>query len=612
MASDESPHASAAELPAKLRVGDLTVDLDRRSVRRGKEPLDLTDRSFRLLESLLRHAPEVVSKDQLIAEVWDDAVVSDETLAQRVRLLRQSLGDESQNPRYVASVRGRGYRLVSTATNANTTPGRPRGSWAWFLGAAVLLSLAIGWKTLTGPGPVEQSPKADVLAVLPFVDLSADAGHQYFADGMQEELLSQLAAIDGLSIISRTSVERYRGTETGLPEIADQLGADAVIEGSVRVDADRMRVTVQLIDGTSDEHIWAENFDRRLSMQDIFELQSEVASQVAEALRLEYADFEAPATGLPTDNIQAYDLYLLGRYHTFKQTREDLATGVTYLEQAIEIDPEFASAYASLGWAYSFLGSEYGAQLPEEMYPKAKEAALRALALDDSLPDARSLYADILTWYDWDFAAAEREYQKSMELDPLNVLGYALFLSTQTRHEEALVLIERRLDAHPNDPYVRINAGWRYLNAGLTDKAIEAALAASEHPDSHSLLAISKIAQGDTAGAVQVREAAVESQGRTPRNVAHLAAAYFLDGRRSDAEPLLDELLELADQAYVAPALLAFVHFAAGDADSGFALLEAAFDQRSRDMIFLTVNEYLRNYRNDPRYLSLVERVGLP
>ncbi|MEL7448981.1 MAG: tetratricopeptide repeat protein, partial [Pseudomonadota bacterium] len=435
--------------------------------------------------------------------------------------------------------------------------------------------------------------------------------HQFFADGMHEELLSQLAMIDGLNVTSRTSVERYRGSEASLPSIARELGVDAIVEGSIRVDGDRLRVTVQLIDAKTDTHRWANSYDRQLSVQDIFALQVEVANEIAEALALERVFGNDRSDVLPTNSLEAYNLYLLGRYHTFRQTPDDLEKAVGFLRQAIDIDAEFAAAYAALGWAYSFIGSEYGGSLPSETYPKAKEAALRALSIDANLSDARTLYADILTWYDWDFAAAEREYLKTVELDPLNVLGYALFLSTQERHEEAVALVERRIAAHPNDPYVRINAGWRYLHAGLPDKAIEAATIAAEHRDSASLLGFSRLAQGDSAEAIRVFEAAMASQGRTPSNIANLAMAYYEAGRGTDAKGLLEELEAIAKDNYVSPGILANVYFASGDADRGFASLDRALEERTRDMIFLRVNRSLAGYRNDPRYLELVRSIGL-
>jgi TolB-like protein/DNA-binding winged helix-turn-helix (wHTH) protein/Tfp pilus assembly protein PilF len=611
---------NAPERQSLLRIDDLLVDFERRSVRRtagltggrGAETLELTDRSFRLLEVLMNHAPERVGKDQLIAEVWDGGVVSDDTLAQRVRLLRQSLGDDSQKPRYVAAVRGHGYRLIPLTRDVGTASLKRPARALWLAVAIVaLIGISLIWRSASGPGPAETVPMVSVLAVLPFTDMSANQDHEFFADGMHEQLLSRLAQIDELAIISRTSVEQYRGSDVRLPEIAEQLGADAVIEGSVRVDDDRLRVTVQLIDGVSDEHIWAADFDRQLSVQDIFGVQQEVANKIAEALRLEYANEADEAVVLPTQNLAAYNLYLLGRYHTFRQTEKDLEAAVDELENAVAMDPEFAEAYATLGWAYSFLGAEYGSRKPVDAYPKAKEAALRAIALDANLADARSLYADILTWHDWDFVAAEREYLKAIEIDPLNVLGYALFLSAQERHDEAIDAVERRLAAEPNDPYVRINAGWRYFHAGEYDKAIDAAMAAPDHSDSGPLLGWSRLAQGDTGQAVDLFELAVQSEGRAPRNIANLAAAYYRDGRRPEADLLLDELKAHAAGSYMSPALLAVVYFSAGDADRGFALLDQALKDRSREMIFIKVSVMLRGYRDDPRYLKLVEQVGL-
>jgi tetratricopeptide (TPR) repeat protein len=347
-------------------------------------------------------------------------------------------------------------------------------------------------------------------------------------------------------------------------------------------------------------------------MQDIFQVQEEVAIQIAEALRLEYANAEDDNVALPTQSLEAYNLYLLGRYHTFKQTETDLENAVGYLENAIAIDPEFAEAYATLGWAYSFLGTGYGSRKPDDVYPKAKEAALRAMALDANLADARTLYADILTWYDWDFIAAEREYQKTLEIDPLNVLGYALFLSSQERHQEAIDAVERRLAADPNDPYVRVNAGWRYFHAGEFDKAIAAALAAANHSDSGSLRGWSLLAQGNTGEAIDVFEAVIATAGRTPSNISNLASAYYRDGRSADALPLLEELEAYAADRYITPGTLASVYFSAGDADRGFALFNMALKERGREMIFLKVSETLRDYHDDPRFLKLVEQVGLP
>jgi len=596
----------------RFRVDDLEIDLDSESVRRNGVLLDLPDLSFRLLATLVQRAPERVTKDELIREVWDEVVVSDETLAQRVRLLRQVLGEDSQNPRYFTSVRGRGYRLICKvdALPPKEQIASNRIRWVAFAGIAAAAVMAI-WFGMHKPQDQAPSTVLNSIAVLPFTDLSADQGNRHFADGMQEELLTRLTQLDNLDVLSRTSVERYRTTNLDLPEIARQIGADAVIEGSVRIADGRVRITVQLIDAVTDRHIWAENFDRELSVANIIDIQEEVAEQIAAALRLEYKSRLATTQGrLPTDNLQAYEAYLLGRYHTFQQTPRDLEQAVTDLERATALDAQFAEAYASLGWAYSFLGTAYGRRAPRDAYPKARAAALRALALDGELADARTLYADILTWYDWDFVAAEREYERTMELDPLNVLGYALFLSTQRRHDQAIELIEKRVAANPNDPYVFVNAGWRYLNAGQTDRAIAAATRAQGHPDANSVLGFSSIAAGDIDRAITAFEADLDRFGSNPLQLSNLAYAYFKAGRRAEGKALLGELLATSADAYVSPALIAAVYFAAGDTDNGFAMLDQAVSVRAREVIFIQVSQMLAGYRQDPRYAALIRKIG--
>ncbi len=596
----------------RFRVDDLEIDLDSESVRRNGVLLDLPDLSFRLLATLVQRAPERVTKDELIREVWDEVVVSDETLAQRVRLLRQVLGEDSQNPRYFTSVRGRGYRLICKvdALPPKEQIASNRIRWVAFAGIAAAAVMAI-WFGMHKPQDQAPSTVLNSIAVLPFTDLSADQGNRHFADGMQEELLTRLTQLDNLDVLSRTSVERYRTTNLDLPEIARQIGADAIIEGSVRIADGQVRITVQLIDAVTDRHIWAENFDRELSVANIIDIQEEVAGQIAAALRLEYKSRLATTQGrLPTDNLQAYEAYLLGRYHTFQQTPRDLEQAVTDLERATALDAQFAEAYASLGWAYSFLGTAYGRRAPRDAYPKARAAALRALALDGELADARTLYADILTWYDWDFVAAEREYERTMELDPLNVLGYALFLSTQRRHDQAIELIEKRVAANPNDPYVFVNAGWRYLNAGQTDRAIAAATRAQGHPDANSVLGFSSIAAGDIDRAITAFEADLDRFGSNPLQLSNLAYAYFKAGRRAEGKALLGELLATSADAYVSPALIAAVYFAAGDTDNGFAMLDQAVSVRAREVIFIQVSQMLAGYRQDPRYAALIRKIG--
>lgn len=599
----------------RLRILDVDVDLASGTVWRDGEIIDLPDLSFRLLASLAKKAPEMVSKDALMAEVWGDVVVSDETLMQRVRLLRQALGDDGQNPRYIASVRGRGYRLNAPVERGARPAGQPTRtparSWrlaaAVALAACVLLVIFIGLRS--GPSDVRA---ISTLAVLPFADLSENRDYGYFADGMQEELLSWLARLDEVAVLSRTSTERYRDTTESLPDISRALDADGIVEGSVRVDGEQIRITVQLIAGATDQHIWSESYEGELSVDSVFEIQNDIADRIAEQLRVEYQRQRSANLGLPTANIEAYNLYLLGRHHIFRLTPENLEQAARFLEQAIELDANFAEAHVALGYAYAFLGSAYGQRVPREVLPRAREAALQALALDDRLASAHSLYADILTWYDWEFALAESEHRRAMALDPLTIVGYSLFLSTQGRHVEAIEIMERQVDAVPGDEWVQLNAGWRYLNADRPESAAMAAERAGTHPDAANLMGLAKLALGEPDEAIAIFEADIRRQGRGRVQLANLAFAHFKAGNSSQGQALLEELEGDATKADLMPVSLAAIYFAAGDEARAYKLLDDAVEARVRSVIFLNVSPLFAAQRDAPRFAALLERVGLP
>ena len=269
--------------------------------------IDLPDLSFRLLALLASRAPAMVSKDELVAEVWGDVVVGDETLMQRVRLLRQALGDDSQDPRYITSVRGRGYRM-SAPVEAVSAPRQASPSHDfkhWWLGISVAIAILFFVGLTIGLRGGPEPPVISSLAVLPFSDLSEDKEFGYFADGMQEELLARLARLKEVSVLSRTSVERFRDTTESVPDISRALNASGIIEGSVRINGNQLRVTVQLIEGATDRHLWAETYAEEFTVENVFSIQQAVADSIAEALRVEYQRQQSAAMGLPTADIEA-------------------------------------------------------------------------------------------------------------------------------------------------------------------------------------------------------------------------------------------------------------------------------------------------------------------
>ena len=598
----ESQAGDPAASNSRLYFGEFVLDPDRRQLWKGSEPIELADLTYLLLQTLLARAPDVVSKDDLIKEAWGGGVASDETLAQRIKLLRQSLGDDGKNPRYIAAVRGRGYRMLCPVHAG----ARRKRNWRVVAAIATVL-LAGAWYFGAVVDPTTNEKRVQSLAVLPFADLSPGESRQYFADGLQEELLARLSLLAGVDIVSRTSVERYRQTSLPVAAIATSLEVDALIEGSARIEGDRVRISVQLVDGDTGRHIWSDAFNRELNVSNIFAIQREVAEQVALALEVEHS-LSSPGA-LPTNNLAAFDAYLLGRYHTFRQTPDDLQQAVIHLQNATRIDPQFAEAWATLGWAWSFMGTSYGTRKPREVFPLAKDAALKALALNGNLGNAHSLYADILTWYDWDFEAAERSYRRAMELDPLDVLGYALFLSIHGRHDEAIQLIERRLSAHPSDVYVQVNAAWLYQAAGHYEHALLAAERAQGHPDADAAAGFTYLRMRENEMAVNAFSRAIERHGRSPLRTANLAIATYAHGEMDAADRLLAELQ--AVESYVAPSSMAAVMFAAGDVKRGFDYLAEAVRERDRGALFLLSGPTMSAHRQRPEFQELAGIVGL-
>ena len=594
-----------------LRILDLEIDRHSGTVFLHGEVLDLPDLSYRLLLTLAERAPALVSKDELISIVWNDVVVSDEALMQRVKLLRQAIGDDGQQPRYIASVRGRGYRLIAPIQSqaAKSTPPRIGKK-----SIAMMLALALAGAALLSYLRLNQDvdPPIPKLAVLPFDDLSEDGSYGYFADGIHEELLARLSELSGVQVVSRTSTRQFRNTQSDVPTIARLLGATDVIEGSVRVSGDDVRITVQLIDAATDEHTWTQSFNRKLTVSNLFEIQDAVAARVAGALGSGVSQPVPDARELPTTSTEAYDLYLLGRWHTYRLTPDQLDLASEFLQQAVALDPEFAEAWATLASAYSFLGSRSGGAAPHDTYPLARQAALRALELDDSLDFAHAAYANILTWYDWDFERAEAEYQRAKALNPNLVLGYALLLSIQHRHAEAIELMNGLLTTLPIDDWAKVNLGWRLLHAERFEEAVSELAGLSSHADAAIIRGSALSALGRTQDAAAEFESELRRRGRTPTLLANLAATRFLAGQLAEGNALLHELEAMTAETYLSPAGLAMVHFAAGNRDRAYELLDTAIEQRDRGAIFLGVNPYFRNERTEPRFQRLLTRIGLP
>jgi TolB-like protein/Tfp pilus assembly protein PilF len=451
-----------------------------------------------------------------------------------------------------------------------------------------------------------------MLAVLPFDNLSADPEQEYFSDGMTEEMIAHLGRLqpDRLGVIARTSAMHYKGIDKRVDEIGRELGVDYILEGSVRRAAERVRITAQLIQVSDQTNLWAENYERELA--DVFAVQNDVAERIADSLMLELLPAQQDRlANAPRVNPEAREAYLKGRYYWNKRTEEGLKRGLTYFQQAIEMDTTYAPAYAAVADSYSALASNQFLP-PEAGYPKERVAALRALEIDDTLAEAHTSLAAVIHLYDWDWSGAEKEYKRALALDPGYATAhhwYALFLSWLGRHDEAIREIEqaRRLD--PLSPKISANAGVVFYYARRYDQAISALRKALDlFPDdvnSHLQLGTIYLQKG------LYEQAVVEFSTATDAHEL-LACAHAMAGRRDEALAALDELKEQSRRRYTSPGDFAVVYAALGEREQAFLWLEKAFDERDGWMLYLKVAPLFDPLRTDPRFQDLVRRVGLP
>jgi TolB-like protein/Flp pilus assembly protein TadD len=465
------------------------------------------------------------------------------------------------------------------------------------------------------------SPRARVrsLAVLPLEDLSAESGEAFFADGMTDALINTLAQIGALRVISRTSVMRYKGTRLGLPEIARELNVDAIVEGTVLRSHGRIRIAAQLIHAATDTHLWAKQYETDL--RDVLALQSEVARAIADGIRVQLSPHEKSrlAGSRPVDPA-AYETFLKGRYFWYKRSPDALKRAVEYLEQTVHLDPGFALAHAALADAYSYLGWDlFGLALPSDVYPRAKQAAQRALELDPNCPEAHGAMGWIATGFDWDFTAAERAFRRTVELKPQYPqvhVWYSHLLRAIGRTDESLAESRRAIECDPLGLVANMHHGWHLLYSRHYESAAEQCLKTLEL-DQTFIMARVFLAQayeqlGRFSEAVTHFERAVDLSQRHQTYLAELGHGYGVAGRREDALKTLEELMAMSSTGYVAARGIAEIYIGLNDRDQALSWLEKAFSQRNGWLIHMREAPRYDHLRTDPRYLDLVRRLNFP
>jgi TolB-like protein/Flp pilus assembly protein TadD len=485
------------------------------------------------------------------------------------------------------------------------------------LGAATYLLIRHQTGVVSKPSLRPAAELKKSIAVLPFENLSADPENVYFADGIQEEILTRLSKIRDLKVISRTSTQRYKSAPTNLPEIAKQLGVANILEGTVQKAGDQVRVHVQLINAATDAHLWSEKYDRKLT--DIFAVESEIATNIAATLQAKLTGAEQKAIATrPTENSEAHQLYLKGRYYWNKRGEEGLKKAAEYFERAIKADPNYAPAYAGMADSYALLGFHgYGALPPAEAVPKAKAAAEQALQIDETLAEAHTSLAFAKEEYDWDWSGAEREYKRAIELNPNYGTAhqwYAVHLAVRGRYPEAIAEIKQAQKVDPLSLVINMNAGWVFYFARQYDEAVGQCRKTLEldpnFAPGHWMLGQAYRQKGMHEEAIAEFQKAVALFEGDPIQLAVLGHGYAVAGKRSEAQKIIKELTELSKQRYFPPYFIALIYVGLDDKDQAFELLEKAFAERSANLTVLQAEPMFDPVRSDARFQDLLRRVG--
>jgi eukaryotic-like serine/threonine-protein kinase len=462
-------------------------------------------------------------------------------------------------------------------------------------------------------------PRIRSLAVLPLENLSGQSDEEYFADGMTDALITTLAQLSALRVISRTSVMRYKGARRPLPEIARELNVDAIIEGTVLRSHGRVRIGTQLIHAESDTHLWSKQYET--DMRDVLALQSDVARSIAEEIQLQLSPQQKSrlAGSRPVDPV-AYETFLKGRHLWYRRSPDALKKAVDYLQQAITLDPTHALAHAGLADAYVSIGWDlFGLSLPSENYPKARQAAQRALEIDPNCAEAHAALGCVAGQFDWDWSTAERGFRHAIDLKPQYGpvhIWYSHLLRAMGRTEESLAESRRALECDPLGLVLNMHMGWHLVYSRQYEKAVDQCLKTLELDPTfilaHVFLGQAYEQMGAFPSAVAEFEKAVEVSNRHSTYLADLGHGYAVAGRRTDALKILDELTELSSQRYVSARSIAEVHIGLDDLDSALTWLEKALVGRNGWLMHIRENPRYDRLRGDPRYVDLVRRMNFP
>lgn len=472
--------------------------------------------------------------------------------------------------------------------------------------------------SLTAPLQRRRSRKTiDSLAVLPLVNASNDAEMEYFSDGITESIINNLSQLPKLRVVPRSTVFRYKGREVDPQSIGRELNVRAVMLGRVYQHGDSLVIKTELIDVEQESQLWGEQYRRK--MTDIFELEEEISREISGKLRLRLSGEEKKRlVKRYTENTEAYQLYLKGRYYTNKRTEDWIKKGIEHFQQAIDTDPNYALAYAGLADAYAFLASSTGGMPPQDTYPKAKAAALKALLIDDALAEAHTSLGFFYLMYDWNFAEAEREFKRAIKLNPgyANAHdGYGFVLKATARNEEAIRASRQAKKLDPLSLFTNVSLGWAYYFAREYERAVEQgrkALQLEPRFDfAYWIVGVALAQLGLMDESINAFNQAVLLTGGGLTFEAHLGYAYALSGKREEARQVLSDLEEIAKEKYVSAYYFAIIYLGLGEHEETFRWLERAAEERSGFLAFIQVEPMFDPLRSDERFSELLEHMRL-
>jgi TolB-like protein/DNA-binding winged helix-turn-helix (wHTH) protein/Flp pilus assembly protein TadD len=622
------------------------------------------DQPFQVLLALLESPSEVVTREALRRRLWpqNTYVDFDHSLNIAINKLRDALGDSADNPRFIETLPRRGYRFLAPVQIAAAQPspaeaekpqagsrpspapapsaaavslpaphpqhiaGRP---WVRGIILAVLILAGLGAARWLAPrilgSTASVQPHKQMLAVLPFQNLTEDPAQEYFISGLTEEIIAQLGRMRAtrLGVIARTSVQQYRGAQKPIAQIGQELNVDYVLEGSVRLmrarpgqrAPDRVRIAVQLVKASDQVQLWSEQFEREVA--DVFAIQTDVARRVADSLALELLPAEATALGrAATSDMAAYEAYLRGRFYWNRRTEEDFLKGVVYFEDAIRRDPKYAQAYAGLADCYNLLGG-YAFQPPARAFPKAQAAAARALELNPALAEAHASMAFTQFYFDWDWKGAQESFRRAIQLNPNYAPArqwHGEFLHASGRLEEAAAELRRALELDPFSLPLNDDLGWVLLSQGKHRAAIEQFRATQQldprWPSAYLSLAFALARDNRHMEALAQIERARELVGDPMSVVEVRGYVNALAGHQQDAAKAIRTLEERRRTIYVSLYNLALIHTGLGQKEEALNVLEAGLKQREIWLVWLKTHPEWDSLRREPRFAEILKRVG--